>query len=321
MKNGKTRGRSARTPQEIGRRGWTDILWRAWRGLGRDALPTVARGIAFSAVMALLPGLAAFVSLYGLFADATKAREHLSLLAGVVPPEALSLMGDEMVRIATQADGRLGLTFFGGLAVAFWTANTGMKTLIRGLNIAYEEKEQRSFLRLNLVAAALTLSAFAFALVTAGALLALPVILTVLGAPEWRPFSQLRWPMLLAMAVLALEVLYRVAPSRRPAKWRWLSVGSLLAAVLWMSGAALLALYVRIFGSYSAAYGSLGAIFAVLLWFWLTALVILLGAKLNAEAEHQTLVDTTTGAARPMGERGAVMADTVGSRSPRRRRG
>lgn len=315
------RGRDARRPSAIAPLGWRDILWRTWRGVNDDSLLTVARSIAFSGVMALFPSLAAFVALYGLFADPSAARDHLALLVGVVPAAALSLVGDEMVRISTEAEASLSLTFLLGLGLAFWTANTGMRALIRGLNIAYGERERRSFLRLTRTSAAMTLSAFGFLLTTAGALVILPLLLQVLRAPvEFLPLSLLRWPALLALAVFAFELLYRFGPDRRPARWRWLSWGSVTAAILWLVGSLTLSAYVAGFAGFNATYGSLGAIFGCLIWSWISAVVILLGAKLNAEIEHQTSVDTTVGADRPMGQRGAFVADTLGRPYPARPR-
>lgn len=226
-----------------------------------------------------------------------------------------------MVRIATEAEASLSFTFLLSLVLAFWTANTGMRALIRGLNIAYGERERRSFLRLTRTSAAMTLSAFAFLLATAGALVVLPLLLRVLRAPlEILPLSLLRWPALLAIAVTAFELLYRFGPDRRPARWRWLSWGSVAAALLWLVGSLALSGYVAGFAAYNATYGSLGAIFGCLIWSWISAVVILLGAKLNAEIEHQTAVDTTVGADRPLGQRGAAVADTLGRPYPGRRR-
>lgn len=275
-------------------RGWRRILWRTWRGLHRDSLPTVARGIAFSVVMALPPGLAAFVSLYGLIADASKARDHLALLSGVVPASALALVGDEMLRIATGAGAGLGITFFVGLGVAIWTANTGMKALFRGLNIAYQQVERRSAFGVNVAATALTLSAFALLLVATSALLVLPLALERLPKlTALSTVSGLRWPVLFGLAVAACETLYRFGPSRPLARWRWISVGSALTAAAWLIGSALFAWYIRTFSGFSATYGSLGAIFAILISSWLTALVILLGAKLNVEIERQIVREPT----------------------------
>lgn len=311
------RGRSARRPSQIGWRGWRDIAWRTWRGFNDDSLLMVARSIAFSVVMGLFPSLAAFVALYGLFADASKARDHLRLLVGVVPADVLALIGDEMVRIAEQAQASLSFTFAVGLGLAFWSASTGVKALIRGLNIAYGEVERRNFLRLSLASLVMTLATFLAALVTTATLLAIPLGLRVVGASaEALSLGEVRWPVLFGLSVIALELAYRFGPCRARARWRWLSWGSVLATAAWIAGSLLFGWYLSEFSAFSATYGSLGAVFGFLTWSWLSAAAVLLGAKLNAEIEHQTSVDSTTGPPRPLGERGAAMADTLGAPAP-----
>lgn len=317
------RSRCARARSGIGYLGWRDILWRTWRGTNDDSLLMVARSIAFSGVMALLPSLAAFISLYGLFADPLTARDHLALLTGVLPADALTLLGEEVIRIATEAQASLSLTFLLGLVVAFWAANTGMRALIRGLNIAYGEHERRSFVRLTRTSATMTLAAFAFLLTAAGALVVVPLLLRLLRAPvELLPLGELRWPALLALAVIAFELVYRFGPNRPRARWCWLSWGSAIAAAAWLLGSLALSTYIAGFAGFNATYGSLGAIFGFLTWSWISAVVILLGAKLNAEIERQTRRDTTRSSDRPMGRVGGGAANTVGQSlsAPRPRR-
>jgi len=268
-------------------------------------------------MMALFPSLAAFVSLYGLFFDPSSAKAHLAILTGLLPADALTLVGEEMVRIASRTEGSLSVTFAASLILALWSVNTGMKVLIRGLNIAYVEREKRGFVQLNITSLALTASALLFLLMIAGLLLVLPGILAILRAPpETLSLAALRWPMLFGMALVAVAVLYRFGPSRTPARWRWLTWGAVLAAGLWLGGSLLFSWYVSAFSSFSATYGSLGAVFGFMIWSWLSSLFILFGAKLNAEIEHQTAVDTTIRGDKPLGQRGAVVADTLGQRAP-----
>lgn len=311
------RGRSAERPVQIPLLGWRDIGWRVWRGFSDDALAMVARSIAFSGAMALFPGLAAFVSLYGLFADAGTARDHLALLSGVIPADALALLGAEMVRIATRTQGSLSLTLAISVVVALWSSNTGMRALIRGLNIAYGEHEKRSLIVLNLTSLGFAAAGLLFLLMTTAALIVLPFVFGLLRVPlEWLPLAGLRWPCLWALAFLTLSAAYRLGPSRRPARWPWLTWGGVAASGLWLISSLAFSAYAGAFAGFSATYGSLGALFAFLTWIWISAVIVLFGAKLNAEIEHQTLIDTTVGARRPIGDRGAVMADTVGRRSP-----
>lgn len=310
------RGRQADTPSDIPAKGWKDILWRAAREFADDDLAAWARSIAFAGVLALFPGLAAFVAVYGLFADIETARAQFASLAGVIPAETAAFMGDQMVRIAQANDTGLGLTFAFGLALSLWSANTGMKALFKGLNIAYDEEEKRGFLALNLVTLAFTAAAIAFLLVAIGAVVALPVVVTALGLNGGaQMLTLLRWPALLALVMLGLSALYRYGPSRDKPQWRWVSWGGAVAAVLWLTGSALFSWYLERFADYDRTYGSLGAVFGFLMWLWLSALVVLLGAELNAEIEHQTARDTTEGHPQPMGARGAVVADHLGESS------
>lgn len=308
------RGRSAQAPSEIPAPGWKDILWRTFKEVNADDIQSVARSIAFAGMLALFPALAAFVSIYGLFADVDTAREHLAGLTGVIPADAATLIGEQMVRIAASKHAGLSFTFISGLLLSLWSANAGMKALFKGLNIAYEETEKRSFLRLNLITLAFTLGMVVFFALSVAAVVAIPVALkTIRLDPALLPIAWLRWPLLLAATMGGLALLYRFGPSRETAKWRWVSYGSVAATVLWLAGSALFSWYLSNFADYNATYGSLGAVFGFMVWLWLSCTIVLFGAELNSEIEHQTAVDSTTGVSRPMGARGAAVADNVGA--------
>lgn len=308
------RGRSAEAPSEIPAPGWKDILWRTFKEVNADDIQSVARSIAFAGMLALFPALAAFVSIYGLFADVDTAREHLAGLTGVIPADAATLIGEQMVRIAASKHAGLSFTFISGLLLSLWSANAGMKALFKGLNIAYEETEKRSFLRLNLITLAFTLGMVVFFALSVAAVVAIPVALkTIRLDPALLPIAWLRWPLLLAATMGGLALLYRFGPSRETAKWRWVSYGSVAATVLWLAGSALFSWYLSNFADYNATYGSLGAVFGFMVWLWLSCTIVLFGAELNSEIEHQTAVDSTTGVSRPMGARGAAVADNVGA--------
>lgn len=311
------RGRDASTPVEIPAPGWRDIMARTWREIAEDDVTSVARSIAFSGMLALFPALAAFVSIYGLFADVGQAREHLSALSGLVPAQAMNFIGEHMLRLASAGETGLSLTFVLGLLVSLWSANNGMKALFKGLNIAYEEDERRSFVRLNLTTLGFTLGGILFAALAIGATIAAPVLMAALrldGAVASLAF--LRWPLLLVLSGLGLSALYRFGPSRQTARWRWVTPGGAAASVTWVLGSAGFSAYLSGFADYDATYGSLGAVFGFMVWLWLSSLVVLIGAELNAEIEHQTCRDSTTGPEEPIGQRGAVMADTVGAPAP-----
>jgi len=307
------RGRKARSPGEIPPMGWRDVLWRTFRGFMENRIQLVAGSVAFSAIMALFPTMAAFVALYGMFADVATARQHLAILAGFVPADALTLIGDQMVRIARQNQASLSLTFSVSLLLSIWSSNAGMKALFSGLNIAYDETEKRNFLQLNLITFGFTVGAVLFMVIAASAVIVLPIVLQFLRLDgQSALLANLRWPAMALMTMLALSIVYRYGPSRARARWRWVTWGGALAALLWMAGSLLFSFYLSNFSNYNATYGALGAIFGLFTWIWLSSVIVLAGAELNSEIEHQTAVDSTTGPAKPMGMRGAAMADTIG---------
>jgi len=308
------RGREADSPTEIPAKGWKDILWRTYEEINEDRIVAVAAGVTFYALLALFPAVAALVSIYGLFADAATIQEHLNTIAVVLPGGALDLIGDQVRRITSKGNATLGFAFFSGLAISLWSANAGMKAMFDALNVAYGEEEKRSFIGLNVRSLAFTLAAILFILLALFGVVAVPVILNFIGlgkAAEWI-VSLARWPVLLAVTVAGLAVLYRYGPSRNEAQWRWITPGSTLAAVIWIAGSMLFSWYVANFGNYNETYGSLGAAIGFMTWIWLSTTVVLVGAELNAEIEHQTAVDSTEEPPKPLGDRGARMADTVG---------
>lgn len=307
------RGRHARHPAQIPPTGWRDIVWRAWREFRDDQITLVAGSIAFSGIIALFPALAAFVALYGMFADVAAARDHLAILAGFIPADALTLIGDQLVRIASQKQASLSATFVIGLLLSFWSANGAMKALFAGLNIAYDEREKRNFLTMNLVTLGFTLGAVVFMALAAASVIVLPIVLKFFWLDRLAvALAALRWPAMFVVATLALSVVYRYGPSRERARWQWVTWGGALAAALWIGGSLVFSWYLSNFANYNVTYGSLGAIFGLLTWFWLSAVIVLFGAELNSEIEHQTAVDSTTGIELPLGMRGAAMADTIG---------
>ena len=227
--------------------------------------------------------------------------------------ERFKSSGTRLTRIAEQKS-TLGFAFAGGLAISLWTANAGMKALFDAMNVVYQEDEKRGFVELNLRSLGFTLGAIAFLLLALAAIVVVPIALNYVGLASGAELalSLLRWPTLLILVLFALAVLYRYGPSRRHAQWKWITGGSLVAALLWLSGSLLFSWYVASFGSYNATYGSLGAAVGFMTWIWLSATIVLLGGEVNAEIEHQTAKDTTVGQTKPLGSRGAHMADTVG---------
>lgn len=307
------RGRAAETPAQIPAKGWLDILARTKQQLVEDNLSIVAAGVAFYAFVAVVPALAAIIALYALVADPAQISGHISSLAQVLPREVMPLLEEQMTRIASD-ERTAGISLAVGLLLAIYSSSRATIALIIGLNIAYDEKEKRGFIKLNLIALGLTLFALIGALIAIGLVAVLPSVLARLPlAPDTEALlGWLRWPVLLGGFIIALTVVYRFAPSRDEPQWKWVSWGAGVGTLLWLLGSGAFSLYVSRFGSYDQTYGSLGAIVVFLLWLFLSAFVVLIGAELNAEMERQTVRDTTEGPPKPLGARGAQAADTVG---------
>src|SRR5271166_2470902 len=309
------RGRRATAPWEIPWAGWKDILWRVYASINDNRLLAVAAGVVFYSLLAIFPAVAAFVSLYGLIADPSTVDAHLSLASGILPGGAVDILHEQITKLVAKSNAKLSLGFITGLAVALWSANAGMKAIIDALNVVYDEKEKRSFVRLNLVSLLFTFVAILSLMVALAAIVVAPIIFSMVGLSTLFSLAvaDLRWLLLLLLATVALAAIYRYGPSRREARWQWLSVGSIAAAIGWLISSLLFSWYISNFGAYNATYGSLGAAVGMMMWMWISAIVILLGAELNAEIEHQTARDSTVGSEKPLGRRGAVMADTVGA--------
>jgi len=307
-------GRRAESPTEIPAPGWKDIAWRTYQQIGEDRLLAVSAGVVFYGLLALFPAITALVSSYALIANPSTINDHLSLLAGVLPEGTYSIIQDQIGRVLAKGDVKLSAAFAFSLLLALWSANGGMKAIIDALNVVYDEEEKRSFVKLNAVSLAFTLGSLVAILTAIGLVVAVPIVLSTigLGAVGDAVLRFGRWPALAAIVVVGLAVLYRYGPSRRTPKWKWISVGSVLATATWLAGSALLSYYLSNYGNYDATYGSLGAAIGLMMWMWMSTIVILFGAELNSEIEHQTKQDSTTAGGAPIGTRGAKVADTVG---------
>jgi membrane protein len=309
------RGRRARAPLEIPWRGWKDILLRTYREILEDRLFLIAAGVAFYSLVALFPAIAAGVSSYALFANAGTIAKHVSTVADLMPAGALDIVTNEITRIAAKSEGKLTLGFFIGLAIALWSANAGMKSIFDALNIIYDEQEKRGLVWLNVVSLLFTIGGIAATGLALALVVVFPLLLAATGLTSFdQPLiGYLRWPLMFVLIILGLATLYRHGPSRRPPKWRWISVGSVFAALAWLVVSSLFSWYLANFANYNATYGGLGAVVGLMMWMWLSITVVLIGAELNSEIEHQTARDSTVGPEKPLGTRGAVMADTVGA--------
>lgn len=312
--NGDARGREATKPSEIPVRGWKDILLRVYAGISDNRIFALAAASTYYGLLAIFPAMAALVAIYGLFSDPNEIGSQLGSLQGLLPGGAIDIIGDELKRVASQGNGTLSFAMLAGLILALWSANSGVKSLFYSLNQVYGEEEKRGFIKLNLVSLTFTICAIAVLILALAAIVALPIALDHLGLSTTLTSAAklVSWPMLMIVIAVALAFVYRFGPSRREPKWRWVTWGSATAAVFWVVASLLFSWYAANFGSFNKTYGSLGAIIGFMVWIWVSMIVVLLGAELDAEMEHQTTEDTTTGQAKPMGERRAHMADTVG---------
>ncbi|XDA98997.1 YihY/virulence factor BrkB family protein [Sulfitobacter sp. LCG007] len=275
-------------PSEPASRDWVGVLKNTFSEISKDHVMLVAAGVTFYALLALFPALAAIVSIYGLFSDPVTIQEHLVALQGVVPEGGLGIIKSQLDALAAKGSSGLGIAFVIGLGTSLWSANAGVKSIFEALNIAYDETEDRSFVKLTLTAFAFTLAGIFVTLLTLGAVLVVPVVFSMLpmGQGLWEIVNWLRWPVMVVVVAVLIALLYRFGPSRPPPKWRWLTWGSSLAAVLWLFASALFSWYAANFGSYDATYGSLGAVIGFMTWIWISAIVVITGAELNAELER-----------------------------------
>ncbi len=307
------RGRAASSPWKIPARGWKDILWRTYQEIGRARLPALAGGVTFYLLLATFPAIAAFVALYGMFTDVAAIERHFSHIADFLPRDAVTVIGAEMVRISQTRTSALGATFAVTTLISIWSANAGMKALVDGVNVAYDEIETRPWLQRMLFTYVATLAGLTLLTVLTAAAISAPMFAHGLGVRHTRVWlTPLRWLTVYLAAAGVFSLIYRYGPSRRMAQWRWVVPGGIAAATLWMGGSVVYTWGLDRFTHFGVTYGSLGAILGLMLWLWFSAMTVLIGAELNAEIEHQTARDTTVGEPQPLGQRGAAMADSVG---------
>jgi len=306
-------GRDADSPTQVPAAGWKDILKRTKDQIKEDNVPLLAAGVAFYIFIALFPALIAAVTIYGLVSDPAEVEEQVAGFAGALPSGTAELIETQLKDIASNSGGSLGIGLLASLAGALFAASGGMQNLIKAINIAYDEEETRNFIKLRLVALAMTLALIAFLVVAVGLVAVLPVVLeSVAPSGIAKVGVQIaRWLGLFAFVAVCLAMLYRFAPDRDQPKFKWVGLGSVVATLLWVIGSAGFSLYVSMFGSYDKTYGALAGVIVLLLWLFLTSFIILVGAEINSESEQQTAKDTTKGPEKPMGERDAVKADSL----------
>jgi membrane protein len=305
------RGRGADTPQEIPAKGWKDIAKRTGKEVKADQVPLLAAGVAFYVLLALFPAIIAGVSIYGLVADPQTVRDQINRLAETLSPETATLIGQQIQQVTSSAGGALGLATVIGILTALWSASSGMKALITGVNLAYDETEGRKFVKLRGLSILLTLGAMVLLGVALALIVGFPAVPDSWPTVLVWTAAALRFVLLAVLLMAGLAALYRYAPDRDKPKWGWASPGSVVATVLWVLASVGFSVYVNAFGNYNKTYGALAGVIILMFWLYLTAFVVLVGAELNAEMELQTAKDTTAGPTRPMGERDAHAADHV----------
>ena len=306
-------GQDAETPVQIPPKGWWQIARRVFAGITTDRILANAAGVTFYTLLAIFPAVATLVSLYGLIADPKTISDNLSVVSGVLPGGGVQILHDQVNSLTSGPPKALGLGAVVGLLTSIWSSNAAMKALFDALNVAYQEKEKRSFVRLTLLTLAFTVGGIVFMIIAMSAVVVLPAVLNFVGLGETVSLllNLARWPALIIILGLFLSAVYRYGPSRDKPRWAWVSWGGGAATILWLIVSLLFSYYVANFGNYNKTYGSLGAAIGFMTWIWLSTTVILVGAELNAELEHQTSHDTTDGPPKPVGQRGASKADHV----------
>ena len=296
-----------RLPEQIPPRGWRDIFWRVFWAVSENRILSTSGGVAFFALLAIFPGIGAMVSLYGLFADAATIGEHITFLGGILPFGVLEIVAEQIRLVVKQQNETLGAAFVVGLLVAFFSANSGIAALCDALNVVYGEREKRSVVQLYTTTFLFTLAGIVFTILALIGMIIIPLVMEFIGLTTFSEIviSVLRWPVLFVAVGFSLAFLYRYGPSRRDAKWRWVTWGSVIAALLWIAASMLFSWYVATFDSYNRIYGSLGAGIGFMVWLWISAVIVLLGGEVNAEMEHQTARDTTEGKPKPLRFKGS----------------
>jgi membrane protein len=314
-------GIHAEQPTQIPWSGWKQIVKRAWAENNADNMPIIAGGVAFFGFLAIFPALIALISIYGLVASPDQAAQQVEEFTAGLPQSAQDLIGEQVGNITANAGGALTLSLIISILAALWSASGGVSNVVKAVNIAYDEVETRGFLKLRALSLALTLGAVVFVVLTIGLIAVVPVVLDAipLGGLGTVLAQVVRWGLLLFVVVGSLAVLYRVAPDRDSPRLSWVSLGSVVVTVIWALVSLGFSFYVNNFGSYNETYGAIAGVIVLMLWLYLTCYLVLLGAEINSEAEHQTAEDTTEGPAQPMGERNAVKADTLPERAEPRK--
>ena len=305
------RGEEAQWPHQIPLKGWLDIGKRVWHEMQIDHVQIVSAGVGFYFFLAIFPTIVAAISIYSLVLEPSQIQEQVSRLNLVMPDQAYGMITDFLRPILEQSKKEIGWGLFVSVMISIWSANKGTSALFQGINIAYDQVDNRGIIKKNLLTLIFTLAGLVIGLLSLLIVIFFPILIDDIGLPTQieRMLTWLRWVILGCILIFTLSVVYKIAPNRRSPRFRWVSWGAIIGTILWLGGSMLFSWYVGNFGSYSDLYGSFAAVAILLLWLFLTAFIILIGAEINSEMEHQTRYDTTIGEERPMGQRNAWHAD------------
>jgi membrane protein len=311
------RGRMAAAPHDIPLLGLKDVAWRVFHAMFEDRISLIAAGVTFFLLLSFFPSLALLATIYGFFSDPGAIAGQVGFLVDFLPPGGMTLITEQLQSLSAQKNSTLSFAFVSSFLLALWSSSSGVKALFDAMNIAYGETEGRSIARLNAIALVFTLLAALLAALLIVAVGVIPAVLAFLRLDGWLELLAriLRWPLALMVMGGMIMLVYRFGPSREPAKLRWISWGAGVAASLWTAATLGFSYYLSHFADYNATYGALGTLIGVMIWVWISVMILILGAEINAELERQTLRDSTTGSPRPMGRRGAFVADTVGRKA------
>ncbi len=307
------RGHRAEKPKIIPLKGWKDIALRVKDQLKTDHVSIVSAGIAFYFFLAIFPTIAAALSIYGLVMDPAEVQQQMGQLATILPEQAHQMISNILEKQSEKSESSLGWSLVLSILISLWSSNKGTQAVFQGVNITYNEQDDRGFLKLTGVTLLFTIGGIIIGFIAIIMVVAFPALIDKIGLPSTLEtiIQLLRWPILALIVMFALAAVYKVAPYRKSPEFKWTKWGAVIATVLWLGGSLLFSLYVNNFGSFDETYGSFAAVIILMLWFFLTAFIILLGSEINSEMEHQTSRDTTTGKDKPMGERGGYHADNV----------
>ena len=270
-------------------RGPLDVIRIVVKRVSAQRIVLVAAGVTFYSLLALFPGIAALVALYGIVADPVTISTQLDKVAFLLPQGGIDVVRDEIARITAQPRSTLGLTFLVSLGISLWSANGGMKALFEVLDVVYLEKETRGFIGVTAISLAFVVGGIVFAIIAITGVVAVPIALHFIGIPPVGKsiISYARWPILFIIVAIAIAVVYRFGPDRKRAHWRWISWGSATASLAWIATSVAFSWYTENFGSYNKTYGSLGAVIGFMTWIWLSTIVFLIGAEIDSVLERQ----------------------------------